>query len=339
MKIGPLICIIIYLLFPELKLPEMFLFQNNSIKENYCNTPNLSIWYDNDKRLFVRMPSINGVAKLSFFYGGVNRIYGINSIEQISLEPLLLEPNPKEISRNEVTNKKISSKTTSDWIGPYIIKSLSSDFEDTTIEKRFTGGWHGTDGNGTGDSTGKTIKVEVFCDGKIPENNKRLMCNEVIIKVTNEITAYNTTKSALLENVVYTIRNKTVNVRVDSTAMEKINILKYYGLQTENRLYSGLLTYKHYSGEEYSTTSLIESKAFLKKKGKVKELFLRTENKKFQIRGGIICDGLGTFENIPDDAPSCFTAKYGKSYFNLIGGEGVVLNKNDTVFWRGFYQF
>jgi hypothetical protein len=49
--------------------------------------------------------------------------------------------------------------------------------------------------------------------------------------------------------------------------------------------------------------------------------------------------GLGTFENIPQHMPTVFTESYGKTYFNLINGDGKFLEKNHSIMWEGKYEF
>jgi hypothetical protein len=49
--------------------------------------------------------------------------------------------------------------------------------------------------------------------------------------------------------------------------------------------------------------------------------------------------GLGNFENLSDDLPTIFTQNYGKTYFNLVNGIDKIIEKGDSIKWRGSYEF
>ena len=68
-----------------------------------------------------------------------------------------------------VNGEVYETQSCTDYVGPYIVKDLLGQ-EDQQI--RFTGGWHGKNGDSTGDRTGKTRSYKIYAGQKIVENNQ-----------------------------------------------------------------------------------------------------------------------------------------------------------------------
>ncbi len=278
----------------------------------------------------------NGLVSVAFKYdkdhsmwidfkpGGVNSIFGIN---KISIKGTGTNNKEKVLENNE----EVLMNSTTDWIGPYMVKSNS---DGNSNKAAFTGGWHGFNGDGTGAPTAKTISISVLADHKKVEKNKNILCSKVEITVVNLIQAYNTKSSdgkgrpVLKETVYYNITGNTIDVENRIEALESITIEKYYGLQTQNSSWRDTVTYGdgdaingyiNSSGQKISQYTL---------KGNGNALTAWIDNKY----------DLGKGEYVKSQT-SAFTVAYGKSYFNLINGVDVHLEKGSVVKWKGGYIF
>ncbi len=268
---------------------------------------------------------------IDFKSGGVNSIFGISKISikgtGRNSKDKVLKNNEKELKNNE----KVLMNSTTDWIGPYMVKSNS---DGNSNKAAFTGGWHGFNGDGTGAPTAKTISVSVLADDKKVEKNKTILCDKVRITVVNLVQGYNTKSSdgkgrpVLKETVYYNIEGNKIDVETGIEALESITIEKYYGLQTQNSSWRDTVTYgdgKAINGYINSTGQKI-SQYTLKGNGNVLTAWIDNEYE------------LGKGEYVKGQA-SAFTAAYGKSYFNLINGVNVHLEKGSVVNWKGGYIF
>jgi len=223
-----------------------------------------------------------------------------------------------------------------DWIGPYMVKAIEYD---DGGKPAFTGGWHGSKVNGKEEPTAYTENLSVVIDDEELQDNKVYYCNYVQIKITNYIQAYNTKDiklNVLKEDVKYDITPNNVNVEVVSTALEKVLLQRYYGLQAQNgdfeRIeYSNGITAKckEYSDSgPYNKNNIVHSFELISKDNEYKMIV--------SLDTGF---GLGSFEYLSGDKPTVFTQEYGKTYFNLVNGVDKIIEKDDSIKWRGSYEF
>ena len=151
--------------------------------------------------------------------------------------------------------------------------------------------------------------------------------------------AYNTKDiklNVLKENVRYDITPNKVKVEVVSTALEKVLLQKYYGLQAQNSKFerieysNGITAYcEDYSDSgPYNKNNIADSFKLISKDDTYKMIV--TLDTSF---------GLGNFENLSPDNPTIFTQNYGKTYFNLVNGIDKFIEKGDSIKWRGSYEF
>ena len=96
--------------------------------------------------------------------------------------------------------------------------------------------WHG-DSDGKEIPTANTENFSIRIGDEELSDKKVYYCDGVQISVTNYIQAYNTKKikrNVLKEEVKYDITPNEVKVEVTSTALEKVLLQRYYGLQAQN---------------------------------------------------------------------------------------------------------
>ncbi|MCT4598381.1 MAG: hypothetical protein N4A50_10955 [Vallitalea sp.] len=276
-----------------------------------------------NSELSVLFSDSNNRLKIKFGYGGVNSLYGIQEITYLELD-------------SEIALKSLKSCT--DWIGPYIIKDLSNKSED--IKPRFTGGWHGSDGGGSGEVTALTSDPLIYCNNKLISLAKNKTSKEIKIVVTNLIYAYNSNEPVLEETHTYIIKDREIYIDVRGNALKDIEISKYYGLQSQNSLWDGYVIYHYINNTSMEYTINESSNSMPKKDNIVKEFELLTQDRKYKLLVGLDTNyGLGKFENLKENLSTCFTSDYGKSYFNLINGKKCRMEKGEYFSWRGYYKF
>jgi len=269
---------------------------------------------------------LNNEFGITFQPSGPNRLTGLDAIYTIDRE---------SGQREEIL------KSCTDWIGPLIVKKLDST---NLAPVMFTGGWHTVLNETEEMKTAVPISTEVQVDGRIVQNSYLGRGDVVKILVINDIYGYNSDFSnvndaVIREQVEYTITANKIDVQVSLTALQNVEIEKYYGLQSQNSAWKGELIYKSSQGEyELKVDSSINSDSLLVDKYGVDTVVVR--NDEHTLRMWLDTGyGLGQLMYKSGDTPRSFTRDYGKSYFNLINGTNVVLSKNDTLTWRGTYSF
>ncbi len=260
---------------------------------------------------------------------------GVNNL--ISLKAIYLNTNytGNVIPLDTIRATNFMTSCT-DWIGPYTVKSLE---HDDGGGPNFTGGWHGNNVEGKEVPTAKTEKFSVKIDNEELSDNKVYYCDYVQISVTNYIQAYNTKKimrDVLKEEVKYDVTPNKVKVEVVSTALEKVLLQRYYGLQAQN---------KEFEIIEYSNSILAKcrenSDSGPYNKDNIANFFkLISKNGIYNMVVALDTGfGLGNFENLSDGLPTIFTQDYGKTYFNLVNDIDKTIEKGDSIKWRGSYEF
>ncbi|NLL05516.1 MAG: hypothetical protein GX270_06970 [Clostridiaceae bacterium] len=260
---------------------------------------------------------------------------GVNKL--ISIKAIYLNSNYTDNVMPWGTKRATNFMTScTDWIGPYTVKSLECD---DGGEPSFTGGWHGDSVDGKEIPTANTENFSIRIGNEELSDKKVYYCDGVQISVTNYIQAYNTKKikrNVLKEEVKYDITPNEVKVEVTSTALEKVLLQRYYGLQAQNGEFESI---------EYGNGVLAQCREY-SDSGTYKKDNIASCFKLFSKKGVssmvVSLDtgfGLGNFENLSDDLPTIFTQNYGKTYFNLVNGIDKIIEKGDSIKWRGSYEF
>ncbi|MGE4284795.1 MAG: hypothetical protein AB7G87_13960 [Clostridia bacterium] len=269
---------------------------------------------------------------LDFEEGGVNSIFGISNI-------YLLPNNENAINVSSSKIPKVLSSSCTDWISPYIVKDMTAPYKPPT----FTGGWHGYNGDGSGNPTAKTIQYEVFADDKALEINEEIYCKTAEIKVINFIEGYNTKdlfenkKYVLKETVHYIIENGRVNLEVEIEALKDIAIERYYGIQTVNYGWRDIVRYT--DGNVYQGNISSNSRT-IKDLPNIGSIMLENIKDGHYLKAWINKEhDLGRQEYVSSNLPSVFTESYGKSYFNIINGNTLMMKNGDKHYLRGGYLF
>lgn len=260
---------------------------------------------------------------------------GINNM--MNIKAIYLDTNYSREISPWVTKRSVPfMEACSDWIGPYAVKSLEND---DGGKFSFTGGWHGNKVNGKLEPTAKTENFTVEIDGKELVDNRVYDCESLEITATNYIQGYNTKKikSYVLKEVVkYKITHNKVDIELVSTALEKVLLQRYYGLQTQDTSCKRI----EYSNGISSVCGKDSDSGPYNKNNIANSLTLISKNNSYKIVASIETGyGLGNFENLQNDKPTIFTEEYGKTYFNMVNGIDKIINKGDSIKWKGSYEF
>lgn len=278
----------------------------------------LMIYLSGDGVLQVHMTSVD--LKLVFDRVGVNELYGLSRLS-LSKAPQMGDYYMMEIG--------------TDWISPYMMRALEMDDLDLPF---YTGGWHGSNGNNTGEMTAYTDYVNFRVDGEVPHTDTWMICKTLTIQAVNQVQAYNDETSTLEEIITYTIENDKVDIQLDARAKKPLEISQYFGLQTQNGWWDSV-RYYDLLGTYTENTTFLNSYALPKNVQTVHQFQLRSSGLAPILTAGMLTDGLGSLGYLDDSKPTCFTKGYGKTYFNLISGKPLLLEVNDSFTWRGFYHF
>jgi len=260
---------------------------------------------------------------------------GIN--EMVNFKRIYLEKNTSnEVNPVIGNNARLFMEAYTDWLGPYMVKALENNDGGGIA---FTGGWHSIKRGEKYYKTGMTYSFDVKYNDRIIKDNE-VKSGAVDIQIINLIKGYNTLKSEryiLREEILIKADNGQFNVKVKTTALEAVHLMKYYGLQTQSGLWKGGVQYENGNINLIGKYSESGPK---KDVGAIKSFSLWSEDKKHRL----LCSindrvGIGSFNNIPDNMPTIFTESYGKTYFNLINGNGLHLLSEESVTWEGRYVF
>jgi len=267
--------------------------------------------------------------EISFYPCGVNQLFGIAGGRYFA--------NLGDHRQNTASNE-FSSCT--DWIGPYFV--CGEENIKSGLSQKFTGGWHGSNGDGTGNPTASTREVKVFADGIPVSGNIELDCQKVDIHVSNIIHGYDyavSGKDLLLETVHYAIfPGRKIEVGVTIEALEDLRIQRYYGLQSQNLPLFDSVTYM--AGTKVINTGVIAAGTRCQSNKGVNTIVLEGAAKQHRLKMQMNTDeGLGTFRYLAEGLPRAFSASYRKSYFNLVNGKELILKKGRMVFWKGSYYW
>ena len=245
-----------------------------------------------------------------------------------------------QIDRYEIGTEKFRSYT--DWVGPYHMKTVAAT---TQTEKLtgFVGGWHASSGGADGDPTAQTQSIEIFLDGEPFESGTQVGIEATVI-VHNKVEALNTKlgeskRFAINEDVTYTFMDCRLYVKVEITAIEDVRIGIYYGMQIAGG-FSSRFEFQTEDGQNKSTTTDFYCP------GKVRDMTGYTSNGHC-VTAHMFDEGLGTFSKATPAYSALvqyYSAGNGKGYYMLIGDKdassnALVLKKDETVYWYGYYEF
>lgn len=257
----------------------------------------------------------------------------------ITLAPVSAN-NTVQIDKYSIGNESFTSYT--DWVGPYNMRTVAATSQ-TDKSWGFTGGWHGSNGDATGDPTAQTQSIAVSVDGESVGDGSH-EGKEAVCVVSNKVEAANTKfaeskRFVLDETVTYTFKEGRLYVQVDIAALEDVNIMIYYGMQIGNGFCSKFAF-------KTDDDKVSESAETFYAAGKVRDMIGYSAGG-HQVTAHMYDEGLGDFSKATS-AYSAFTQFYGagngKGYYMLIGDmnasqKTLRLGAGESVYWRGYYEF
>ena len=245
-----------------------------------------------------------------------------------------------QIDKYEIGAEKFRSYT--DWIGPYHMKTVAATSQTSNLTG-FVGGWHASSGGADGDPTAQTQSIKIYLDGE-PFASGTQAGTEATVVVHNKVEALNTKlgeskRFAINEDVTYTFKDSRLYVKVEITAIEDVRIGIYYGMQIAGG-FSSKFEFQTEDGQTKTTTTDFYCA------GKARDMTGYTANG-HSVTAHMFDEGLGTFSkgtNAYSALVQYYSAGNGKGYYMLIGDKdassnSLVLKKDETVYWYGYYEF
>lgn len=265
--------------------------------------------------------------QISFYPCGVNQLFALAKVSYFSGRPAY---------NQEQASSEFSTCT--DWVGPYYVCSASS--TNSGLTPKFTGGWHGSNGDGTGSPTASISEVSFIVDGEKVSGNFETNCNQVDLYVTNVIRGYDyslTNKDLLKEKVHYSMKpNRQIDVQVRIEALENLVIQRYYGLQSQNFALFDQVSYM--ADQQVINTAGINIDSRCSTNEGINTIHLNSNKNLHRLRLVLnTTEGLGVSGNLGSGVPKAFSASYRKSYFNLVNGKDLPLKIGEEVYWKGSY--
>lgn len=260
--------------------------------------------------------------EIGFKKGGVNEIFGISRY--------IFWKN----------NRSFGTNANTDFVGPLIFHQLDSPIEGNN---KFTGGWHGSNGDGTGEATAKTIDWKVYTKDLKPIISDTVFhsTNNLFLEVNNLIKANNSEDYMLAENVLYEFHPFGVNVHIELTALGDLAIQRYHGIQSQNPWHLSTIEY-HYEDNSTLKGGSREYNFSNDSINSNKVTHFRFINDTLPFHLSVWIDKstkLYKGEQLAPHRSWAFTASYNKSYFNLVYGKALELSKGDKIEVRGGYYF
>lgn len=250
-----------------------------------------------------------------------------------------LAPNPRKQVLTEIGENYLLVTADTDTFSPYIVKAINDINGDIPHNGDFTGGNHSYYNIGYGGSpTGRTADIEIYIDG-LPVNGAfKGNASNIDIIFKNRIQANNTKKAdgtgreVLEEKNVLHFDAVKWKSKIVVTALEDVDIRRYYGLQLGVYDLGDTVTYY----EQKNVTYPLKQKTWS-----------RTKNcRKFTLTGGLFnievalnwSNENAFFKN--STAFSAFSQRYGKIYFNVINAdEKNILMAGDSFEINGYYRY
>ena len=181
------------------------LFSTNNISFNSDGFPIISTPYDD-------------LTNIEYTFGklGINEVYHLKRIKTAYFNQLV----------------------SSDYISPYRIKAVNNPIAENPVI--VTGGNHGSDGGGGGFRTGRPISIDVYIDNKKITSGTYSTNSPIVVKVVNDVCAYNTVDTAtgqrrdvLRETITYTFYPNVQTVAIDMEALEDIEFYGHRGISMQ----------------------------------------------------------------------------------------------------------
>lgn len=218
---------------------------------------------------------------------------------------------------------------------PLIIYAVNNIDGDMDWNAHFTGGWHGYNNDTTGTPTARSVSIDLYCDGVLAPDGA-YSCDEVVIKSVNNVQANNTKKQdgsgreVLQEEMYYIFKNGRMYVSNIITALEEINLSRWYGMQiygfsasneTSQYSYFGKKVYKNQPRADYPENDTPHAIVGIKD-GAVVTMHM---------------DNAGVGDKHLHDYPGALISG-NKAYYRPVYGT-VHMDQDDALFLSGYYSF
>jgi hypothetical protein len=230
----------------------------------------------------------------------------------------------------------------SDFFAPYIVKAVNNIDGDMADSLNFTGASHAYSGNteSSSSATGRSEVTAILIDGAKKESYDGY-CNSIDVYWINYVQATNTKKAdgsgreVLKEEYHLHFDGNVFEIENDITALEEIEISRYYGLQIAQGVAGYNYDILYAGGNKNKTYEMGNSKS---DDTTCNEIHIKRNDVPAECRFGVHPNGLGTF--CYNNWYSAFDTDYGKSYFFMIcPDKACLLEEKEQVSLKGYYKF
>lgn len=318
-------------------------------EKEYRASPKTLKEIKSDKKYYVEFNGNDCFVKTKYFDGESiifklqRREYATNGLPDITSVYIA---SSEEMTNDLSEKRRILVNNSSDLFSPHVIAVVNNIDGDNPDSKYYTGGAHrSSNGSSGGVPTAESVSWEVFADG---ENvlNGGIFADNVVIKWTNLIQAYNTTKddgtgrNVMREDITLKFDGLKIFVDVVHTALEDIKRATYYGLQSVKPLSSTTI---FYAGSDTNRLvmpfdSTVETNTNSGDK-QCRDIILSTDdNDKMRIHIDDI--DLGDFNKTSRDYSAFKNG--GKCYFSVIDlaiSSAFKQLTNEKTITSGYYEF
>ena len=229
----------------------------------------------------------------------------------------------------------IDGKTKDQISGHRVLEDFRVSEED---ESKVVVSWNITEGATS--ATGRSEIKAILIDG-VKREEYAGYCNTLDVYWTNHIQATNTKKEdgngreVLKEEYHLHFNGETFEIENDVTALEEVEILRYYGLQ----IAQGVAGYSYDISYIGSHNNVVQANGNSKSADTTcREVYIRRKDFPVECRFGLHPVGLGTF--YCNNWYSAFDTEYGKSYFFMICPDKICrMATNQQINFKGYYKF
>lgn len=316
------------------------------INSSLDNTGTNSEFGFNYKKQYVIID--NNIVRIQFLYSNNETMWielskcGVNntfSFSKIYTSPLT--PNTIELD-GDFSKAVLQINYGTDLLSPLQVEAVNNVDGDLPPNPKFTGGWHGYNGDQTGTPTARQGNLYIYVDGKNIGSNAKFegMCEEVFIINEHIIQAWNTRKQ---DGSGREVVNQTFNmsfkqgmceIYTDIRPIETVKLSLYYGFQSSfNNLHSSP-TIHYVNGDGLSRKGVNSNSGPKSYFSDVDRYVVTGENNDSYMAWIDRSYGLGTLSYITDDTNISFSSE-SKCYFNIVNGKTVVLSSGQRAELHG----
>lgn len=250
-------------------------------------------------------------------------------------------------------NNRISYFTVnSDFVGPYYnLRAVENADGDDLTGIRFTGGYHGSNGDATGGATSTKISTIISADNYPMIEGEVYACDKVTLNTVNHVHGSNTSKSdgtgrgILAENQIYTISKNKISVENIITPLEKITLDRYMFIQAllkdfktkflpiDDNVKKGYFTIDVWGDYTKDVSSGVPSES---KSNEIRAFNSNGDYMRIVLEKS---SGIGDFSYNPDTRSRWLVSSGANKFYFYPIATKISIDTTTTLYGKGYYEF